>query len=241
MADQVPDLLAVGAHTGDVEVTMGAIIAAHTKAGARATICHLTLGEGGHRSKSPEEYAPQRRKEAEASARILGAGLEVMPFADIGFAGGPEVVRRLVDLIRREKPGVVLCHWPGSFHSGHSHAASCTLQAVELAPLEKFETGSAPHRAGAVYCPENWEDPYHFAPEFYVDVSGVIELWEKSCLEHELFRGGAASFRYLDYYRAAMTAHGAVAGCRFAVALAAPPRFSPRLLKHLPFHVQRRT
>ena len=226
--------MAVGAHTGDVEVTMGGIIAAHTKAGAAATICHVTLGEGGHRTKSPEEYAPQRRKEAEASAKILGAKLEVMPFADIGFAGGPEAVRGLVEIIRRHRPEVVLCHWPGSFHSGHSHAADCTLHAVELAPLKQFDTGQEPHRVAAVYCPENWEDPYHFSPEFYVDVSDVIDLWEKSCLEHELFRGGAASFRYLDYYRGAMSAHGAVAGCKYAVAVAAPPQFAPKLLKHLP-------
>ncbi len=234
MADRVPSLLAIGAHTGDVEVTMGAIIAGHTKAGAQATICHLTLGEGGHKSKSPAEYSPQRRKEAEASAKILGAGLEVMPFADIGFAGGPEVVRAIVELIRRLRPDVVLCHWSGSFHSGHIHAAGCTLQAVECAPVAAFKTESPPHKVAAVHCPENWEDPFNFTPHFYVDVSGVIDVWEKSCLEHELFRGGAASFRYLDYYRGAMAAHGAVAGCAYAAAVASPPEFSPRLFKFLP-------
>lgn len=233
MAAKAPSLLAVGAHTGDVEVTMGAIIARHTRDGAAATICHVTLGEGGHRTKSPAEYAPQRRKEAEASARILGADIEVMPFADIGFAGGPEAVRGLVEIIRRRRPEVVLCHWPGSFHSGHSHAADSTLHAVELAPLAKYDTGQEPHRVGAVYCPENWEDPHHFSPELYVDVTEVMDLWEKSCLEHELFRGGASSFRYLDYYRGVMSAHGAVAGCGFAVAVRTPPRFSPRLVRHL--------
>jgi LmbE family N-acetylglucosaminyl deacetylase len=227
--EPVPSLLAVGAHVGDVEVTMGAIIAAHTALGASATICHLTLGEGGHGSKSPAEYAPQRRREAEASARILGAELVTFPFADLGFAGGPEVVEKLAGLIRECRPDVVLCHWPGSFHSGHSHAANCAMQAVSHAA-----SGPSAHRVGSIYCPENWEDPFHFVPELYVDVSDVIGVWEKSCLEHELFRGGASPFRYLDYYRGAFAAHGAVAGCAFAVAVAVPPSFSPRRVTHLP-------
>jgi LmbE family N-acetylglucosaminyl deacetylase len=234
MAERIPSLLAVGAHTGDVEVTMGALIAVQTKAGASAAICHLTLGEGGHKAKTPEEYAPQRRKEAEASARILGAELVVLPFADIGFAGGPETLKALVKLIRRLRPQVVLAHWPGSFHSGHTHAANCVLQAVEEAAGRRFPCDLAPHQVEAVYCPENWEDPFHFTPEFYVDVSGVMDVWERSCREHELFRGGALSFRYMDYYRGAFASHGAVAGCAYAVALASPPRFAPRLFKHLP-------
>ncbi len=233
-AERAPDILAIGAHTGDVEVTMGAVIAAHTRQGARATICHVTLGEGGHRTKSPAEYAPQRRKEAEASARILGAELVCLPHADIGFAGGAEVVSELIDLIRDRRPGVVLCHWPGSFHSGHSHSANCALQAVESAPVARIKTASEPFKVGMVWCPENWEDPYEFHPSLYVDVSDVIDVWEKSCLEHELFRGGALSFRYLDYYKGAMQAHGAVAGCRWAVAVASPWAFSPRKAPFLP-------
>ncbi len=234
MAEEIPSLLAIGAHTGDVEVTMGALIALHTGKGVSATICHLTLGEGGHKAKSPEEYAPQRRREAEASARILGAELAILPFADIGFAGGPEAVGGLVEMIRKLKPGVVLTHWPGSFHSGHTHAANCTFQAVEEAAGKRFKSELPPHRVGAVYCPENWEDPFNFSPEFFVDVSAVMETWERSCREHELFRGSALAFRYLDYYRAAFSSHGAVAGCAYAVALARPPLFSPRLYPHLP-------
>ncbi len=234
MAEEAASVLAIGAHTGDVEVSMGALLARQTKAGARAVICHVTLGEGGHRSKKPDEYAPQRRREAEASAGILGAQLEILPFADLGFAGGPEVVRALAELIRRHRPDVVLGHWPGSFHSGHSHAANCTLQAVETAPVAGFKTESPPHRVKAVYCPENWEDPFNFRPDFYVDVSDVMEIWEKSCREHELFRGGAISFPYLDYYRSAFARHGALVKCSHAVALAIPPSYGPRSFKYLP-------
>jgi len=233
MSTTAPSLLAIGAHTGDAEVTMGAIVAAHTRQGGTATICHVTLGEGGHKAKTPAEYAPQRRREAEASAKILGADLVVFPYADIGFAGGPEVVDRLIALIRERKPDVVLCHWPGSWHSGHSQSAVCTLQAVECAPLARIKTGSPPHRVKAVYCPENWEDPFDWRPSLYVDVSLDMPRWEESCRQHELFTGGASSFRYLDYYRGVMAAHGAVAGCAHAVAIARPYEFNPRRVPFL--------
>jgi len=231
--NQPGSILAVGAHTGDIEVSMGAIVAAHTAGGATATLCHLTLGEGGHQTKSPTVYAPQRRIEAEASARILKANLVVLPFTDLGFAGGPAVVEELAALIRECRPDVVLSHWPGSFHSGHSHAATCTIQAVQLAGDSSVKSGYPAHRVKSVYCPENWEDPYDFSPSLYVDVSAVMGIWEKSCLEHELFRGGASSFRYLDYYKGAMRAHGAVAGCEYASAVAVPPSFSPRRVQFL--------
>ena len=158
----------------------------------------------------------------------------VFPYADLGFSGGPEVVQKLAELIRQCRPDVVLSHWPGSFHEGHVHAATCTLQAVVHAADARRQSALPPHRVQAVYCPENWEDPFNFVPEFYVDVSDVMEVWERSCKAHELFRGGASSFRYLDYYRGAMAAHGAVARCAHAVAIATPPTFAPRLVNHLP-------
>jgi len=228
------DILAIGAHTGDVEVSMGAVIAAHTSRGAKAVICHVTLGEGGHRTRKPDEYAPQRRKEAEASARILGAELAVGSWADIGFAGGPDVLSFLVDLVRKHRPGVVLAHWPNSFHPGHQHSGNLAVQAVETAAVARVKTAEEPWSTGAIWCPWNWEDPFDFRPDLYVDVTGVMDKWEKSCLEHELFRGGAASFRYLDHYKGIMQANGAVAGCRYAVAVTKPYLFSPRRVEVLP-------
>ncbi|MCC6444307.1 MAG: PIG-L family deacetylase [Armatimonadetes bacterium] len=234
MTESVPSILAVGAHTGDAEVSMGAVIARHARAGGRATICHLTLGEGGHPSKPPEVYGPQRQEETKASARILGCDVVWFPFADIGFAGGPECLRMLVELIRKVKPDVVLSHWPGSLHSGHNHAGDVTLHAVEVAGFRNPAFEGEPHRVKAVYCPENWEDPFHFVPALYLDVSDVIDVWEKSCLEHELFQG-APFFPYLQYYKGAMSAHGARVRCRYAVGLAVPPVYAPRKVEILPF------
>jgi len=156
------------------------------------------------------------------------------PFADIGYSGGAETVDRLVELIREKKPDIVLSHWPGSWHSGHSHSANCTLHAVEVSPYKNPRFKGEPHRVKAVYCPENWEDPFNFVPSLYVDVSDVMEVWERSCRAHELFTGGASSFRYLDYYKGAMQAHGAVVKCQYAVAVATPPAFDPRKVKTLP-------
>ena len=55
-------ILAIGAHCGDVEVTCGAVLAKHNKLGDRIAILHLTLGEGGNPTMSPQTYGGQKRR-----------------------------------------------------------------------------------------------------------------------------------------------------------------------------------
>ena len=55
-------LMVIGAHAGDAENMAGALVLKHTRAGHRATIVHMTLGEAGHPTLDPEAYAVQRRE-----------------------------------------------------------------------------------------------------------------------------------------------------------------------------------
>ena len=52
-------IMVIGAHAGDAENMAGAVVIKHTQAGHSATIVHMTLGEAGHKTLSPAEYAEQ--------------------------------------------------------------------------------------------------------------------------------------------------------------------------------------
>ena len=74
------DVLAIGAHPDDAELGCGGTLALLAGQGRKVGILHLTRGEQGTRG-----TAEERRAEAEAAARALGA--VAMDFLDCGDGG----------------------------------------------------------------------------------------------------------------------------------------------------------
>jgi LmbE family N-acetylglucosaminyl deacetylase len=211
-------LLAIGAHAGDMEIAAGAVLAAHAKAGNRVVLLHLTLGEGGNPRLSPEQYGRQKRREAEAAAKSIGAEVFFGPYQDGELTDNEETRLFVADFIRRIQPAYVVTHWKNSIHRDHSAAHAITTQAVLLASLAGVKTAHAPHRGvRRVLYTENWEDRESFDPYVYVDISDSLADWEKCVREYEFIRGGVSSFPYFAYYRALATVRGAEAGLGRAV------------------------
>jgi LmbE family N-acetylglucosaminyl deacetylase len=228
-------VLAIGAHAGDVENTTGAILARHERLGDRTVILHLTLGEGGNPGLNPAAYGEQKRREAQAAARALGAEVIFGPWKDGQLPATEEAGRWVANVIRQVKPTHVITHWRRSLHRDHEAAHRIVQDAVLLASLEGFESAYPPHRAlRAVYYAENWEDAEGFTPHLYVDVSEDLAAWKKAVTSYEFVRGGISSFPYLDYYEALARVRGAEAGRRFAVALDVDAWAKRRVLDALP-------
>lgn len=212
-------ILAIGAHAADMELTAGALLAHQAKLGDRVVLLHLTLGEGGNPKMSAAAYAAQKRREAEAAAKDLGAEVIFGSYTD-GLLPNDELSRRYVaEVIRRLKPSYVITHWKQSIHKDHRAASEIVSDAVLMASLEAVKTDSPPYRGiRAVYFAENWEDSDGFQPYLYVDVSDSFDGWAKAAREYELVRGGISPFRYYDFYTSLQTMRGALSGKKYAVA-----------------------
>jgi len=219
MSQQNRVILAVGAHAGDMEISCGAVLAKHVKLGDRVVILHLTLGEGGNPRMSPEKYGEQKRKEAEAAAKTIGAEVVIGPYKD-GELPNDEAARRYVaDVIRQVQPTHIVTHWKHSIHKDHASAHAITVDAILLASLEGVKSNYQRHRGvKGVYFTENWEDPEGFHPYIYINVSDEQEIWEKCVTQYEFIRGGISKFPYLEYYKALARVRGAVSGFTHAVA-----------------------
>jgi LmbE family N-acetylglucosaminyl deacetylase len=228
-------LLAVGAHAGDVENSMGAILARHLRLGDRVVILHLTLGEGGNPRLAPAAYGEQKKREALAAAKALGAELIIGPYRDGQLPEGDEAVRYVADVIREVKPSHVITHWRRSIHRDHQAAHRVVQEAVLAASLEGYPTQLPRHRGvRGVYYAENWEDAEEFEPYLYVDVSEDLAAWKAAVGCYEFVRGGISAFPYLDYYESLARVRGAEAGRRFAVALDVDALAKKRVLDALP-------
>ena len=224
MPDEQRTILAVGAHAGDMEVSCGAVLARQSRLGDRVIFLHLTLGEGGNPRISPAAYVDQKRREAEAAAKAIGAGVIFGPYRD-GELPDDEAPRRYTaDVIRQVKPTHVITHWRNSIHKDHAAAHAITMDAVLLASLEGVESSHPRHRGvRKIYFTENWEDPEGFHPYIYIDVADDFEAWERCAKSYEFIRGGISTFPYFEYYSALARVRGAESGLRLAVAFDVDP------------------
>jgi len=226
--------MVIGAHAGDAENMAAATVLKHTRAGHAATLVHMTLGEAGHSTLAPKVYAEQRKKEVEESARLMGGRAIWLPYRDGELPVNDEVKFRVCDLIRQEKPTIILTHWKQSIHKDHAATHEIVRDAIFYAALPAIQRESPAHRVQSVYFPENWEDMDGWRADVYLDVSDVWEDYMKVLRSHEFIRGGISSFRYLDFYDALGTTRGCLSGFQKAVALMMQPGAWVRKLQHLP-------
>ncbi|HEU5183490.1 MAG TPA: PIG-L family deacetylase [Gemmatimonadaceae bacterium] len=227
-------ILAIGAHAGDVELTAGAVLLKQRQLGDRIVVLHLSLGERGNPRLAADVYGAQKRREAEAAARALGAEVQFGPFRDGEVPDNEEARRYVADVIRRVKPSLIITHWRESIHRDHAATHAIVVDAVLLAAIDGGKAGEAPHRGTRLWYAENWEDSEEFEPYLYVDVSDQMATWRDVVQSYEFVRGGISSFAYLEYYASLATVRGAEARRKQAIAFDIDPLGKKRVLDSVP-------
>ena len=161
------DVLAIAAHADDVELTCAGTLVKLAAAGRRFGIVDLTRGEMGTRGD-----AATREREARRAAEILGASFrEFLDFGDGGLRKTRENELALVDVIRRERPRLVLTSYPEDRHPDHRRAGELVTDAAFYAGLRKIETPHPAHRPQqTIY----FSTAYVHAPTFVVDVTAAM-------------------------------------------------------------------
>jgi LmbE family N-acetylglucosaminyl deacetylase len=149
-------VLAVGAHSDDVEFGCGATLAKWAAAGAAVHLLVLTDGSKGTWDPNADLAAlvATRRREQEAAASELGlTGFEILDLPDGELGGGLGERAQVSAAIRRIRPDVVVGHDPWKryrLHPDHRHAGWLVLDSVVAARDHHFfpEQGLPPHRPG---------------------------------------------------------------------------------------------
>jgi bacillithiol biosynthesis deacetylase BshB1 len=164
------DILAIAAHRDDVELTCAGTLLHAVDAGYRSGILDLTAGESGTRGS-----APQRAREAEEAARVLGvAERRNAGLPDAHLHNTEEARRIVVEHIRHFAPRVVILPFAVGRHPDHRVASELGRDACYLAGLARYEAPGAPHRPHKVlYALAYREDP--IKPSFVVDITAQFE------------------------------------------------------------------
>jgi N-acetylglucosamine malate deacetylase 1 len=167
------DVLAIGAHPDDIELSCGGTILKLSRQGRKVGIVDLTEGELGTRG-SPEI----RAQESAAAGAILGVVVrENLGMPDGNIENTPANREKLIRLIRRYRPEILLIPHPVDRHPDHEHSHVLAREAWFYGGLEKLGTSDdgapqEPWRPRAYYHYMQWTE---FAPSFIVDVSGEYE------------------------------------------------------------------
>src|ERR1035437_8111124 len=94
------DILAIGVHPDDIELTCSGTLLKHLALGKKVGILDLSRGELGTRG-----TAAIRRKEAEIAARILGVSFrDCLGMKDVAFQNNPSHQLEIIKKIRQYRP-----------------------------------------------------------------------------------------------------------------------------------------
>lgn len=167
-ADFRADVLAIAAHRDDVEQTCGGTLLRMAARGLRTAILDLTEGEAGTRGSAPE-----RAREAEDAAQLLGVGWRhALTFPDgaieNSFANRVEIVR----VLRQLRPRVVILPYWEARHPDHAIVAPLGYDACFLSGLKKVDTGTEPFRPFKIVYASLYAD---VRPSFIVDITPFVE------------------------------------------------------------------
>ena len=176
------DILAIGIHPDDVELSCSGTVAKHIALGKTVGILDLTRGELGSRGS-----AELRTKEANDAAKILGVSFRTQLNFKDGFFENNEVHQReIIEQIRLHQPEIVLCNAISDRHPDHGRAASLVADSCFYSGLIKIETsnnGSTQKawRPKAVY---HYIQDHFIHPDFVIDVSAYYDIKHQSIMAY---------------------------------------------------------
>jgi bacillithiol biosynthesis deacetylase BshB1 len=167
------DILAFGVHPDDVELGCAGTLMAAIDQGKKVGIVDLTRGELGTRG-----TPTTRTQEAAAAAKIMGVDIrENLDMADGFFANDEAHQRKIIALIRKYQPDIILANAPEDRHPDHGRSAKLVSDAAFLSGLRKIETNHEGVTQNA------WRPAYTFhyiqdrfiQPSFVIDITAYME------------------------------------------------------------------
>lgn len=184
------DLLAFGVHPDDVELGCSGTILASVAEGKKAGIIDLTKGELGTRGN-----VETRKEEAANAAKVLKVTVrENLEMADGFFQNDETHQRKVIEVIRKYRPEIVLCNSIEDRHPDHGRSAKLVEDAAFLSGLRRIETLSQGEKQ------QEWRPKYVFhyiqdrflQPGFIFDISDFMEDKLKAvlCYKTQFFNPG---------------------------------------------------
>lgn len=221
-------VLAVGAHPDDVELTCAGTLALLKRAGWDVAIATMTAGDLGSATLPRAKIAAQRKREAAAAAKLLGASYTCLGFDDLCVVYSEASKRRVSGFLRIVKPDVLLLPSPVDYMADHEETPRIVREASFASTIRNWKASFAGRSATPCErLPEIYyvdpidgigHDGRRIKPDRVVDVSEVFDLREKMLACHasqrDWLRAQHGEDEYLHWNRRMASAVAKAAGRR---------------------------
>lgn len=162
------DVLVMAAHPDDAELSCSGTIISLIQKGKKVGIVDFTRGELGTRG-TPEI----RLAESEAATKIMGLhARENLGIRDGFFRNDEETQLKLIQVIRKYQPDVVLANALEDRHPDHGKGAQLAIDACFLSGLRQIKTMVDNQEQGA-WRPRN---VYHYIQDRYLEPDFVYDI-----------------------------------------------------------------
>lgn len=218
------DILAIGVHPDDVELSCSGTILKHVALGKKVGILDLTRGELGTRGN-----AELRTIEATDAAKILGVSVrKQLNLADGFFENNEASLREIIKVIREFQPEIVLCNAISDRHPDHGRSAKLESDACFYSGLAKIETTGENGEKQAAWRPKA---VYHYIqdnflePDFVIDITPFMDKKMESIMAYssQFFDPNSkepetpiSSKNFIDYVKAKSQIFARSINCQYA-------------------------
>jgi bacillithiol biosynthesis deacetylase BshB1 len=164
------DILAIFAHPDDVELAVGGTLLKMKHLGYMTGALDITQGEMGTRG-----TVEGRAEEAKEAARILKLNVRENLDLPDGHVFADDVSRtKLVRVLRRLKPKVLITHQENDPHPDHNHIVQLVRESARLASMYKYDESTGGEKIDVPIVAHNVFSRL-VAPSFVVDITGFLE------------------------------------------------------------------
>lgn len=221
-------VLAIGAHPDDIEFMMAGTLMLLKETGWTPHLLNLCDGCCGSATEDAAVIVARRQREAQAACRVMGAQLHDSIAPDVQLYHTTETVAKIVAVIRRVNPQILLLPSPHDYMEDHMNASRIGVTAAFARGMRNFPCDPpAPPIKGemTVYhaLPYGLKDALRrrVRPGQYVDIASVLGAKRTMLACHvsqkEWLDRSQGLDSYLDTMKAMARQVGELSG-RFAVA-----------------------
>ncbi len=202
-------VLASHAHPDDVEFQCAGTLRLLRQRGCAVTIATMPAGDCGSAEHDSQTISAIRRAEAKAAADLIGADYLCLEFRDLAIFNDDASRRRVVEVIRRVRPDLVLTAPPVDYLCDHEMTSVLVRDACFCAPIPNYATRQwepAPPlaRIPHLYFVDAIEgvnrDGAPAAAGFHVNVSSVFETKREMLARHASQRDWLLRQHGIDEY-----------------------------------------
>ena len=214
-----PIVFAVHCHPDDIEFTSAGTLFRLKDAGCELHYMTVANGCVGSMTTGTEETARIRREEARDAAAILGAAYHESITNDLEVLYTPELIRRLLAVVREVAPDIMLVPSPEDYMEDHTNTSRIAVTAAFCRGMPNY--ASIPPRAPVekdvvLYhaMPHGLRDGLRrrIVPDFYVDIGSSIDRKERMLAAHRSQKGWLDATQGMDSYLISMREMSAEVG-----------------------------